>query len=160
VIQDVGLFPHYNVNQNVGLIPNLEGWPPDRVIARTREMLQLVGMDPDVYSSRFPHQLSGGQKQRVGVARALAADPPMLLLDEPFGALDPITRSEVQREFSDLQARLGKTAVFVTHDVREAFLLGTRIGLMKEGRLTAVVGPEDFRQLDDPEARSFVRCLA
>jgi osmoprotectant transport system ATP-binding protein len=159
VIQDVGLFPHYTVEQNVGLVPVLESWPKERVSLRTREMLELVGLDPVIFSKRFPHELSGGQKQRVGVARAIAADPPILLLDEPFGALDPITRSEIQREFGELHRRLGKTAVFVTHDVREAFRLGTRIGLMKDGRLTTVVDRENFLKLDDPEAQAFARCL-
>jgi osmoprotectant transport system ATP-binding protein len=159
VIQDVGLFPHYTVEKNVALVPSLESWPPARIERRTKEMLDLVGLDPGVFSKRFPSELSGGQKQRVGVARALAADPPILLLDEPFGALDPITRNEIQREFGELHRRLGKTAVFVTHDVREAFLLATRIGLMKNGRLAAVVGREEFLKLDDAEARAFARCL-
>lgn len=159
VIQDVGLFPHFTVERNVGLVPTLESWPAEKIAARTREMLALVGLPPEVFARRYPHELSGGQRQRVGVARALAADPPLLLLDEPFGALDPITRSEIQKEFRDLQQRLGKTMIFVTHDIREAFLLGTRIGLMQEGRLVTVVPPEDFLKLDHAEARAFTSCL-
>lgn len=159
VIQDVGLFPHYTVGRNVGLVPTLEGWPKDKIAGREREMLQLVGLAPEEYSGRFPAELSGGQRQRVGVARALAADPPILLLDEPFGALDPITRAGIRREFRSLQQKLGKTMVFVTHDMQEAFFLASRIGLMKDGRLMAVVPPEDFLRLDDPEARAFAECL-
>jgi osmoprotectant transport system ATP-binding protein len=159
VIQDIGLFPHFTVERNIGLVPVLESWPEAKVAARTKQMLELVGLDPSVFAKRFPRELSGGQRQRVGVARALAADPPILLMDEPFGALDPITRSEIQQVFGALQKRLGKTIVFVTHDVREAFALGTRIGLMKEGRLTAVVDPDAFLKLDDPEAKAFARCL-
>src|SRR5262249_35423584 len=120
VIQDAGLFPHFTVAQNVALVPTLEGWDSARIAARISEMLSLVGLEPGEFAQRRPHELSGGQRQRVGVARALAADPPILLMDEPFGALDPVTRAELQREFSDLSRRLGKTIVFVTHDVREA----------------------------------------
>jgi osmoprotectant transport system ATP-binding protein len=159
VIQEVGLFPHFNVARNIGLVPSLEGWPPQKITARIHEMLRLVGLDPDTYGRRYPHELSGGQRQRVGVARALAADPPVLLLDEPFGALDPITRAELQREFRDLHRRLGKTMIFVTHDIREAFLLGTRIGLMQEGSLVAIVTPDEFLTLDHDEARAFAGCL-
>jgi osmoprotectant transport system ATP-binding protein len=159
VIQEVGLFPHYTVGRNVGLVPSLEGWPQAKVESRIQEMLKLVGLDPRQFSQRFSRELSGGQRQRVGVARALAADPPILLLDEPFGALDPLTRAEVRREFRDLQRRLEKTMVFVTHDVQEAFLLATRIGLMKDGRMLAVVEPKDFLKLDDHEARAFAECL-
>ena len=159
VIQEVGLFPHYTVGRNVALVPTLENWPQSRIDARTREMLGLVGLNPDDFANRFPRELSGGQRQRVGVARALAADPPILLLDEPFGALDPITRSEVRAEFRDLQRRLGKTMVFVTHDIQEAFLLATRIGLMKDGRVIAIVRPDEFLKLDEPEARAFAACM-
>src|SRR5882672_9261943 len=158
VIQDGGLFPHFTVERNIGLVPQIESWPADRVKARVQEMLALVGLSPDLLD-RYPQQLSGGQRQRVGVARALAADPPVLLLDEPFGALDPITRSEIQKEFRDLHRRLGKTMIFVTHDIREAFRLGTRIGLMQEGRLVALVEPEEFLELDLAEARAFAGCL-
>lgn len=159
VIQEVGLFPHFTVEQNIALVPSLESWPAGKTRRRAREMLDLVGLDPDSFATRYPRQLSGGQRQRVGVARALAADPPLLLLDEPFGALDPITRAEIQREFHELQRRLNKTMVFVTHDVREAFILATRIGLMKEGRLVALVPRDEFRTLQDPEAVAFVSCL-
>ena len=156
VIQEVGLFPHFTVERNVGVVPQLEGWPAARIAARVRELLALVGLDPDTFARRFPHELSGGQRQRVGVARALAADPPLLLLDEPFGALDPITRLELQHEFAALEGRLGKSMVFVTHDVREGLLLGTRIGLMLEGRLAFLGTPDEFRRSDHPECRAFM----
>jgi osmoprotectant transport system ATP-binding protein len=123
-------------------------------------MLTLVGLDPAHFASRYPRELSGGQRQRVGVARALAADPAILLLDEPFGALDPITRSEIQKEFRGLRKRLGKTMVFVTHDMREAFILADRIGLMKDGRLLALVPVGEFDKLDHPEARAFAESYA
>lgn len=157
VIQEVGLFPHFNVQRNVGLVPSLQGWEPARIEARAREVMRLVGLDPDQYAGRYPHELSGGQRQRVGVARALAADPAILLMDEPFGALDPITRSEIQKEFRDLQSKLKKTVVFVTHDVAEAFLLATRIALMKDGKLIAEGPPQRFAASDDPEARAFLQ---
>jgi osmoprotectant transport system ATP-binding protein len=160
VIQEVGLFPHFTVERNVALVPTLEGWHEEKKQARVREMLVLVGLDPEQFARRFPRELSGGQRQRVGVARALAADPSILLLDEPFGALDPVTRSEIQREFRDLRQRLNKTMVFVTHDVREAFILADRIGLMKDGKLEALVAVEDFRKLDHPEAKAFVESYA
>ena len=160
VIQDVGLFPHFTVHRNVALVPSLESWPSDKIDSRVREMLTLVGLEPSRFAERLPRELSGGQRQRVGVARALAADPSLLLLDEPFGALDPVTRSEIQKEFRGLQKRLGKTMVFVTHDVREAFILGDRIGLMKDGNLIALVGVKDFHTLDHPEARAFVESYA
>lgn len=155
VIQEIGLFPHFTVARNVALVPSLESWPEDRVARRVNEMLALVGLDPSSFASRLPRELSGGQRQRVGVARALAADPAILLLDEPFGALDPITRSEMQKEFRSLQRRVGKTMVFVTHDMREAFILADRIGLMKEGRLLALVPAAEFQTLDHPEAKAF-----
>ena len=156
VIQDVGLFPHFTVAANVGLLARLEQWPRDRIEQRVRELLTLVGLDPDTFAARFPHQLSGGQRQRVGVARALAVDPPLLLLDEPFGALDPITRLELQREYRALAGRLGKAMVFVTHDVREGLSLGTRIGLLESGRLTFLGTPEQFRASALPEVRKFM----
>ena len=156
VIQEVGLFPHFTVAANVGLVPHLERWEAARIAARVRELLGLVGLDPDRFADRYPHQLSGGQRQRVGVARALAADPPLLLLDEPFGALDPITRVELQREFRALQARLGKAMAFVTHDVREGLLLGTRIGLLEAGRLAFLGTPDQFRASELPEVRRFL----
>ena len=158
VIQDVGLLPHFTVERNIGLVPRIEGWPEDRVRARVRELLQLVGLAPDL-ASRYPRQLSGGQRQRVGVARALAADPEILLMDEPFGALDPITRDELQREFFLLQQRLHKTVVFVTHDLREALRLGSRIVLMEAGRLVTVLGPQEFLRSTDPWASAYVRAF-
>jgi osmoprotectant transport system ATP-binding protein len=159
VIQDVGLFPHLNVERNVGLVPSLEGWEPSRIRARVNELLQLVGLDPAEFSSRWPRELSGGQRQRVGVARALAADPPILLMDEPFGALDPVTRAEIQREFRALAERLGKTIVFVTHDVREALLLGSRVALLAGGRLVGIYAPKEFLSAKEAEARAFVAAL-
>src|SRR5437773_4434472 len=137
VIQDVGLFPHFTVARNIGLVPQIENWPPERVEQRVHELMRIVGLNPEL-ASRYPRELSGGQRQRVGVARALAADPPILLMDEPFGALDPITRAEIQREFLELQRRLKKTVVFVTHDLREALRLASRIGLFEAGRLVGV----------------------
>ena len=155
VIQNVGLFPHFTVERNVGLVPHIENWPAERVHKRVQELLRLVGLDPE-FASRYPRQLSGGQQQRVGVARALAADPPILLMDEPFGALDPITRAELQREFLALQERLQKTVVFVTHDLREALLLGTRIALMESGHLVAVHTPQEFLNSTDPMVSMYV----
>jgi osmoprotectant transport system ATP-binding protein len=159
VIQDAGLFPHFTVERNIGLVPTIEEWPADRIRQRVSELLQLVGLDPNL-GSRYPRELSGGQRQRVGVARALAADPPILLMDEPFGALDPITRAELQREFLSLQQRLQKTVVFVTHDLREALLLGTRIALMEGGRLAATLPPHEFTRSDDPLVKRYVDAFA
>lgn len=159
VIQDAGLFPHFTVERNVALVPRLEDWPEERVRERVREMLGLVGLDPDTFAGRYPRELSGGQRQRVGVARALASDPPLLLLDEPFGALDPLTRASLQREFCALQRRLGKTAVFVTHDVREALFVGTRVALMHAGRLVLVETPENFLHSNEPHARAYRETL-
>ena len=156
VIQEMGLFPHLTVARNVGLVPELEGWPAERIGKRVEELLALVGLPAAEFAARYPHQLSGGQRQRVGVARALAADPPLLLLDEPFGALDPITRTELQREFRALQARLKKTAIFVTHDMREAALVGDRIAVLAGGRLCAVATPEALRESGDPEVRALM----
>src|SRR5579863_3908402 len=158
VIQDVGLFPHFTVERNIAVVPKIEGWPDDRIRARVQELLQLVGLAPEL-ASRYPHQLSGGQRQRVGVARALAADPGILLLDEPFGALDPITRAELQREFLALQQRLHKTVVFVTHDLREALRLGSRIALMEAGWLVAVLAPQDFLRSNDPLVSDYVNAF-
>jgi len=160
VIQEIGLFPHFTVAENVGLLPHLEGWPRTRAEERVRELLALVGLDPATFAPRYPHQLSGGQRQRVGVARALANDPPLLLLDEPFGALDAVTRVELQREFRGLVARLGKALVFVTHDVREALLLGTQIGLLDAGRLIFLGTPAEFRASPVPQARQFMESAA
>jgi len=148
-IQDAGLFPHFNVEKNIGLVPTIEEWPSERIRKRVEELMQLVGLETSL-ASRYPRELSGGQRQRVGVARALAADPPILLMDEPFGALDAITRTELQREFLALQRRLQKTVVFVTHDLREALLLGTRIALMEGGKLVVALPAEEFVQSSDP----------
>jgi len=159
VIQDVGLFPHFTVERNIGLVPRIESWTPERIHLRVEELMQLVGLDPQM-ASRYPHQLSGGQRQRVGVARALAADPAILLMDEPFGALDALTRDQLQREFLSLQQRLNKTLVFVTHDLREALRLGSRIALMESGRLVAVLSPKEFLRSRDPLAAAYVRAFA
>ena len=160
VIQEGGLFPHFTVARNVGLVPALLGWEQKRIDARVRELLDLVGLAPEQFAERYPRELSGGQRQRAGVARALAADPPLLLLDEPFGALDPLTRASLQREFAQLARRLGKTAILVTHDVREALLLGTRIGLMHRGRILVLEGADRFLAHDDPHVRAYLDALS
>jgi osmoprotectant transport system ATP-binding protein len=159
VIQDAGLFPHWTVERNVGLVPRLNGWADEKIRARVREMLSLVGLPPEEFAERRPSSLSGGQKQRVGVARALAADPPILLMDEPFGALDPLTRADLQKEFRALAARLQKTIVFVTHDVREALYLGTRIAVLDQGRLVGVYTPSEFLKASEPEIHAFAASL-
>jgi osmoprotectant transport system ATP-binding protein len=156
VIQEVGLFPHLTVRENVCLVPQLENWPADRISSRYVEVLQSVSLSPSVYSHRYPRELSGGQRQRVGVARALAADPKILLMDEPFGALDPVTRAELQREFLRLAAHMAKTVVLVTHDVREALLLATRIVLLDSGRVIAIAAPSEFARLTHPVVREFL----
>ena len=158
VIQEVGLFPHFTVERNIALVPQIEKWPPERIRQRVEELLQLVGLDPQL-NSRYPRELSGGQRQRVGVARALAADPPILLMDEPFGALDPITRAELQREFLALQQRLRKTVVFVTHDLREALLLGTRIAMMEAGQLVTAQTPDNFAYSSDPMVTAYLNAF-
>jgi len=144
VIQQVGLFPHLTIGENVAVVPNLLRWKADRVRARTDELLELVGLDPGGYRSRFPNELSGGERQRVGVARALAADPPVMLMDEPFGAVDPIRRERLQNEFLRLQQRVRKTIIFVTHDVDEAIKMGDRIAILQRGGVLA--------QYDTPSA--------
>ena len=159
VIQDTGLFPHYTVEQNISLVPRLESWPVERIRSRAQELLALVGLDSGQFLQRYPHELSGGQRQRIGVARALAADPPILLMDEPFGALDPLTRMEIRREFLALQERLKKTIVIVTHDTSEALLLGTRIGLMEGGVLKGLYSPKDFLHAREPVAAAYVEQL-
>jgi osmoprotectant transport system ATP-binding protein len=159
VIQDVGLFPHFTVAENVGLVPTLEGWPKADVEQRVERLLGDMGLPPTEYLRRYPRQLSGGQRQRVGVARALAADPPLLLFDEPFGALDPVTRVELQRQFLNLRRDLRKTSIFVTHDVREALRLGTRIGLLTRGRLEVAADPQEFRNARTEEALAFLGSL-
>ena len=158
-IQEIGLFPHFTVERNVGLVPSLEGWQPKQIKTRVYELLQLVGLEPAQFAGRYPHELSGGQRQRVGVARALAADPPMLLMDEPFGALDPITRLELQQEFRHLQQELGKTVVFVTHDIQEALVLASRIGLMYGGELVVLGTTDEFMRSQHPESLAFLQCL-
>ena len=159
VIQEGGLFPHFTIERNVGLVPRLSGWEEPRTNERARELLQLVGLNPKQFASRYPSELSGGQRQRVGVARALAADPSLLLLDEPFGALDPLTRASLQREFAELARNLGKTAILVTHDVREALLLGSRIGLMHGGKLEVVEPPERFVRSENARVRAYMETL-
>jgi osmoprotectant transport system ATP-binding protein len=159
VIQEIGLFPHFTIERNVGIVPTLEGWKPLQIKTRVYELLQLVGLNPEQFAQRYPHELSGGQRQRVGVARALAADPPIMLMDEPFGALDPITRLDIQREFRRLQEELGKTVIFVTHDIQEALNLASRIGLMHDGKLIFLGTPDEFLQSQEPEARAFLQCL-
>jgi osmoprotectant transport system ATP-binding protein len=143
-IQSVGLFPHMSVGRNIATVPRLLRWDGARIERRVAELLELVGLDPAVYAEKRPSELSGGEAQRVGVARSLAADPPVLLMDEPFGALDPISRERLQREFADLHRRLGKTVVFVTHDIEEAVILGDRIVLMQDGRIVQVGPPEEM----------------
>ena len=160
VIQDGGLFPHYDVAANVGLTLRLIGKDGEFSKQRVREILELVGLDPDSFAARFPHELSGGQRQRVGVARALAADPQLVLLDEPFGALDVITRIKLQREFARLVRDLGKTGVFVTHDLNEARILGSRIALMERGRIVFLGTPDEFVSSDLPLARAYAETIA
>ena len=159
VIQETGLFPHVDVEHNVGLVPSLLRWPPARIRARVHELLELVGLPPATYARRSPAELSGGQRQRVGVARALAADPPIVLMDEPFGAVDPLTRLDLQRELASLAAKIHKTIVFVTHDVAEAFALATRIGLFCEGQLVELAEPAAFARSRHPEAVAFMATL-
>jgi osmoprotectant transport system ATP-binding protein len=159
VIQEVGLFPHFTIAQNVGLVPRLEGWPADRIAARSKDLLEQVGLEPQQFLQRHPRELSGGQRQRVGVARALAADPRLLLFDEPFGALDPVTRLELQDQFLALRNQLQKTSIFVTHDVREALRLGTRIALLDRGRLEVLATPQEFLKSQGPVTRAFLAVL-
>jgi osmoprotectant transport system ATP-binding protein len=159
VIQEAGLFPHFTVAENVALVPNLEDWDEARVNQRVSELLSLVGLNAEQFANRYPRELSGGQRQRVGVARALAADPPLLLMDEPFGALDPLTRASLQKEFVELKSRLGKTVIFVTHDVREALLVGTRIALMDAGRIVLLETPPGFVKSNDTHAQAYLETL-
>jgi osmoprotectant transport system ATP-binding protein len=159
VIQEVGLFPHFTVGENIGLVPKLEGWSPEDIAKRVNLLLDKVGMPPAEFRVRYPRQLSGGQRQRVGVARALGADPSLLLFDEPFGALDPVTRVELQQQFLALRRDFQKTSIFVTHDVREALLLGSNIALLASGRLDTFAPPQEFRNASSPEARAFLTCL-
>jgi osmoprotectant transport system ATP-binding protein len=159
VIQEGGLFPHFTVARNIGLVPALEGWDEAKIKQRVNELLMLVGLEVDEFAERYPGELSGGQRQRVGVARAMAAEPSLLLLDEPFGALDPLTRASLQQQFVELTKRLNKTAILVTHDVREALLLGSRIGLMQAGRLLLLETPAEFLKSQDKQALAYIETL-
>ena len=159
VLQEIGLFPHLTVGENVAVVPRLLGWDAARIAARTADMLRLVGLPPDVYAQRPALDLSGGQRQRVGVARALAADPPILLMDEPFGALDPVTRSELHREFRRIQDALAKTVVIVTHDMAEAFALATRVGVLDGGRIADIDEPRALARSTDPRVRPLLAPL-
>lgn len=159
VIQDVGLFPHFTVARNVGLVPRLEGWAEPDVERRIDVLLKSVGLPPIEFRTRYPRELSGGQRQRVGVARALAADPPILLYDEPFGALDPVMRLELQQQFLIWHKEFRKTSLFVTHDVREALRLGRRIALLAGGRLELITAAAEFPNAESSEARAFLACL-
>jgi osmoprotectant transport system ATP-binding protein len=159
VIQETGLFPHYTVAENIAVVPRLERWPLGRIETRVNELLDLLGLAAQQFRRRYPHELSGGQRQRVGLARALAADPAILLMDEPFGALDPLTRAEVRGEFQSLKERLDKTIVIVTHDIHEAVTLATRIALIDSGRLCANFSPEEFLRSSEPAAVAFAAQL-
>jgi len=160
VLQEGGLFPHLTIRENVGLVPVLLNWEKERINARVDEVLELVSLDPSKFAARHPHELSGGQRQRVGVARALAADPAIILLDEPFGALDVLTRTKLQKEFASIVREMGKTAVFVTHDLHEASLLGSRIALMEKGRVVFIGTPDEFAASDVPLAKAYLETVA
>lgn len=159
VLQDGGLFPHMTAAENVGIILRLEHWSEEKKKARVDELFELVGLATERFADRFPHELSGGQRQRIGVARALAADPGLLLLDEPFGALDPLTRTKLQKEFASIVLRMGKTAVFVTHDLHEAMLLGTRIVLMEKGQIVLNAEPAEFEASEIPLVRAYLETI-
>ena len=156
VIQDVGLFPHFTVARNIGLVPSLLRWAPDRIERRVDELLALVGLEPARFRARWPDELSGGQRQRVGLARALAADPPVLLMDEPFGALDPITRVELHREFRALLKQLPRSVLLVTHDLSEAFALAQRVAVLHDGTIVALGTPDELTRVDHPEVRALL----
>jgi len=159
VLQEVGLFPHMTVDGNIAVVPRLEGWAGDRTQHRVAELLDLVGLTPDRFASRWPDELSGGERQRVGVARALAVDPPIVLMDEPFGALDPLTRAELHAEFRRIQLRLKKTVIIVTHDMGEAFALGDRVGVLEEGALIACDRADVVARSDDPRVRRMLDAI-
>ena len=159
VLQDVGLFPHMSVADNVAVVPRLEGWPAERIAPRVHELLELVGLPAAEFAARWPDELSGGQRQRVGVARALAVDPPVLLMDEPFGALDPLTRAELHREFHRIQSRLRKTVIIVTHDMGEAFALADRVGVLDEGQLIACDRAANVAASTDPRVRRLLDAI-
>ena len=158
-IQEIGLFPHYTVEQNVGLLPRLERWPRERLRERVRELLNLVGLPAAEFAHRYPDELSGGQRQRVGLARALALDPPILLLDEPFGALDPTTRADLQSEFRRLAQSLHRTSLFVTHDAQEALTVGDRIAILEAGQLQGIFSREDFLSSSDSAVQPYLQVL-
>jgi osmoprotectant transport system ATP-binding protein len=159
VLQDVGLFPHMTIEENVGLVPRLERWPDDRIRSRVRELMDIVGLSPSTYAGRRPHELSGGQRQRLGVARALAVDPPILLMDEPFGSLDPVTRMELRREFVRIREAIGTTVILVTHDMAEAFALGHRIAVIDAGQMIACDTPARVALSRDDRVRLLVETL-
>lgn len=159
VIQETGLFPHFNVARNAALVPEIEGKPHEERSKRSHELLHSVGLDPATFAGRYPHQLSGGQRQRVGLARALAGDPQILLMDEPFGALDPLTRAEMQDMLRDLLNRLHKTVLLVTHDLDEALYLADRIVLLADGKLIAHLKSKEFLASPHPEVQSYVRAF-
>ncbi len=158
-IQETGLFPHFTVERNVGLVLEAQGRPREERTRRGHELLSTVGLDPANFARRFPHQLSGGQRQRVGLARALAAEPGFLLMDEPFGALDPLTRAEMQDMLRDLMGRMKKTVLLVTHDLDEALFLAHRIVLLQDGKLIAALPPEEFLQSPHPEIQAYIRAF-
>ena len=159
VLQEIGLFPHMSVAENVAVVPRLLAWQPARIDTRVAEMLRLVGLEPETYAGRASTELSGGQRQRVGVARALAADPPILLMDEPFGALDPVTRAELHREFRRIQSAVRKTVVIVTHDMAEAFALATRVGVIDGGTIAQIDAPRTLARSTDPRVRPLLEPL-
>ncbi|WP_263358734.1 ATP-binding cassette domain-containing protein [Acidicapsa ligni] len=159
VIQETGLFPHFTVERNVGLVPEIQGRPKSERQNHSRELLTTVGLPPETFAARYPHQLSGGQRQRVGLARALAADPPILLMDEPFGALDPLTRAEMQDMLRTLLQHLHKTVLLVTHDLDEALYLAHRIVLLEEGKLIANLTPHEFLNSPQPQVRSYIQAF-
>jgi len=157
VFQGIGLFPHYTVAENVCTVPELLAWPPSAVLERCRVVLELVGLAPTQFADRFPSQLSGGQQQRVGVARALAAQPELVLMDEPFGALDPITRADLQEEFKSIQRQLELTVIMVTHDMTEALLMADRIAVMKQGKVLQIGSPTELLNApSDPYVRKLI----
>ena len=159
VLQEVGLFPHMPVADNIAVVPRLLGWEAAKISARVDSVLTLVGLEPATYRERWPDELSGGQRQRVGVARALAADPPFMLMDEPFGALDPVTRGELHREFHRIQAQVRKTVVIVTHDMGEAFALASRVGVLADGVLAQIDAPQQLLKSTDPRVRPLLEPL-
>jgi osmoprotectant transport system ATP-binding protein len=156
VIQETGLFPHFTVERNVGIVPEIQSMPRGERLQCSHELLQAVGLDPASFAQRYPHQLSGGQRQRVGLARALAADPPILLMDEPFGALDPLTRAEMQDMLRGLLGKFKKTVLLVTHDLDEALYLASRIVLLEEGKLVADLHPAEFLHSQQPEVQAYI----